>query len=62
MEKVESNSDRKEGGGLGFVTISAAVIIGVDKQTKMVSITVVDSLPPITIPATAKWHYLSAFT
>ncbi|KAM6545279.1 hypothetical protein CsatB_026015 [Cannabis sativa] len=74
MEKVESNSERKEGEGLGLgfgffvriiafaVTISAAVIIGVDKQTKMVSITVVDSLPPITIPATAKWHYLSAFT
>ncbi|POO02375.1 Casparian strip membrane protein [Trema orientale] len=44
------------------LTLSAAVILGVDKQTKIVSIKILDTLPPVNLPATAKWHYLSAFT
>lgn len=43
------------------LTLSAAVILSVDKQTKLVTIKIVDTLPPITLAVTAKWHYLSAF-
>lgn len=43
------------------LTLVAAIVLGVDKQTKLVSMTVVSTLPPITVPVTAKWHYLSAF-
>ncbi|KAF4358836.1 hypothetical protein F8388_013640 [Cannabis sativa] len=47
---------------LGFVfCLSAAVILGVDKQTKIVSLQLVPTLPPINVPAHAKWYYLSAF-
>ncbi|KAL1543128.1 CASP-like protein 1E2 [Salvia divinorum] len=44
------------------LSLAAAVVLGVNKETKMVSVTLVPTLPPISIPATAKWHYLSAFT
>ncbi|KAG6432172.1 hypothetical protein SASPL_103746 [Salvia splendens] len=44
------------------LSLAAAVVLGVNKETKMVSVTLVSSLPPISIPATAKWNYLSAFT
>ncbi|KAF9678035.1 hypothetical protein SADUNF_Sadunf08G0170000 [Salix dunnii] len=48
---------------LAFVlTLAAAIVLGVDKQTKVVPIKVVDTLPPISLPVSAKWHYLSAFT
>ena len=48
---------------LGLVlTLSAVVILGVNKQTKIISIKILDTLPPINIAVTAKWHYLSAFT
>ncbi|KAL2339076.1 hypothetical protein Fmac_013522 [Flemingia macrophylla] len=43
------------------LTLAAAVIIGVDKQTKVVPITFIDSLPPIHLPLTAKWYHMSAF-
>ncbi|KAL3508051.1 hypothetical protein ACH5RR_033433 [Cinchona calisaya] len=47
---------------LGFAsTLVAAIVLGIDKQTKLVSVTVVSTLPPISVPVTAKWHYLSAF-
>lgn len=41
--------------------LAAAVVLGVSKQTKMVPVQLVATLPPINVPATAKWHYLSAF-
>lgn len=44
------------------LTLSAAVILGVDKQTKIVPLKVLDTLPPIDVPVSAKYHYLSAFT
>ena len=44
------------------LTLAAAIVLGVDKQTKVVPIKVVDTLPPISLPVSAKWHYLSAFT
>ncbi|KAF3456142.1 hypothetical protein FNV43_RR00792 [Rhamnella rubrinervis] len=43
------------------LTLAAAVLLGVDKQTKVVPVKVVDSLPALNVPVTAKWHYLSAF-
>ncbi|KAL1548509.1 CASP-like protein 1E2 [Salvia divinorum] len=42
--------------------LAAAAVLGVNKETKMVAMTLVPTLPPVNIPATAKWHYLSAFT
>ncbi|XP_057461233.1 CASP-like protein 1E1 [Actinidia eriantha] len=45
--------------GLVF-TFVAAVVCGVDKETRTVAITIVDTLPPLHIPVTAKWHYMSA--
>ncbi|XP_050870457.1 CASP-like protein 1E1 [Lathyrus oleraceus] len=47
---------------LAFIlTLAAAIVIGIDKQTKIVPIKIVDSLPPFNVPVSAKWHYLSAF-
>ena len=47
---------------LGFaLTLGAAIVLGVDKQTKVVAVKFVDTLPALNIPVTAKWHYLSAF-
>ncbi|TKY45316.1 CASP protein 1E1 [Spatholobus suberectus] len=47
---------------LAFVlTLVAAVVVGADKQTAIVPIKLVDSMPPLHVPVSAKWHYLSAF-
>lgn len=43
------------------LTLVAAVVIVADKQTKVVPISISDSLPPLDIPVTAKWHYMSAY-
>ena len=43
------------------LTLAAAVVLGVDKQTKTVPAQVSPDLPPLHVPVTAKWHYLSAF-
>uniref|UniRef100_A0A0A0KBW8 CASP-like protein n=2 Tax=Cucumis sativus TaxID=3659 RepID=A0A0A0KBW8_CUCSA len=43
-----------------ILTLAAAVVIGVDKQTKMVPLQLATSLPPVHVPVTARWHYLSA--
>ncbi|KAK1351870.1 hypothetical protein POM88_053875 [Heracleum sosnowskyi] len=45
-----------------ILSLAAAIILGLDKQTKVVPITLVSTLPPIKVLATAKYHYLSAFT
>ncbi|KAL3812801.1 hypothetical protein ACJIZ3_014069 [Penstemon smallii] len=42
-------------------SLAAAVVLGVDKQSTTVAVTLVSSLPPVNIPATATWHHLSAF-
>ncbi|XP_059648185.1 CASP-like protein 1E2 [Cornus florida] len=42
-------------------TLVAAIVLGVDRQTKVVPIQVVPTLPPLSVPVTAKWNYLSAF-
>lgn len=43
------------------LTLVAAVLLGVDKQTKVVSLQLLPTLPPMDVPVTAKWRYLSAF-
>ncbi|XP_068328070.1 CASP-like protein 1E2, partial [Pyrus communis] len=43
------------------LTLTASIVLGVSKQTEIVTMKVIPTLPPIDIPATAKWHYLSAF-
>ncbi|KAK1390498.1 hypothetical protein POM88_018680 [Heracleum sosnowskyi] len=45
-----------------ILSLAAALIIGLDKQTKIVAVNVVSTLPPLYVPVTAKFHYLSAFT
>ncbi|XVF62658.1 hypothetical protein PTKIN_Ptkin09bG0026000 [Pterospermum kingtungense] len=44
-----------------LLTLAAAIVLGVDKQTKIVSVQITPTLPPVNIAAQAKWHYLSAF-
>lgn len=43
------------------LTLAAAVLLGIDKQTKKVSFQLIPTLPPLDVPVTAKWRYLSAF-
>ncbi|KAM0984993.1 hypothetical protein FF1_012412 [Malus domestica] len=43
------------------LTLTASIVLGVGKQTEIVSLKLIPTLPPIDVPATAKWHYLSAF-
>lgn len=43
------------------LTLAAAVLLGVDKQTKLVPLQILPSLPPVTVAVSAEWHYLSAF-
>uniref|UniRef100_A0A5B7B8D4 CASP-like protein n=1 Tax=Davidia involucrata TaxID=16924 RepID=A0A5B7B8D4_DAVIN len=43
------------------LTLVASVLLGIDKQTKVVPISLASTLPPLNVPVTAKWHYMSAF-
>ncbi|KAK9052811.1 hypothetical protein SSX86_029441 [Deinandra increscens subsp. villosa] len=43
------------------LTLAAAVVLGVNKQTTTVTVTIVPSLPPVNLPVTAKWLHMSAF-
>lgn len=43
------------------LTLAAAIVLGVDKQTTTVTVTIVPSLPPVNLPVTAKWLHMSAF-
>lgn len=43
------------------LTLIAAVVVGVDKQTKVIPVTLFSGIPPLNVPVTAKWRYLSAF-
>uniref|UniRef100_A0A0A9EK73 CASP-like protein n=1 Tax=Arundo donax TaxID=35708 RepID=A0A0A9EK73_ARUDO len=42
-------------------TLVAAVVMGVDRQTRTIEVTIADALPPLQVPVTAKWSYSSAF-
>ncbi|GKU85538.1 hypothetical protein SLEP1_g204 [Rubroshorea leprosula] len=47
---------------MAFVlTLVAAILLGVDKQTKVVPLKISPNLPPLNVPVPAKWQYLSAF-
>ncbi|KAH7513284.1 hypothetical protein FEM48_Zijuj12G0183900 [Ziziphus jujuba var. spinosa] len=43
------------------LTLAAAIVLGVNKQSKVVPIKLVEGLPPLNVSVPAKWHYLSAF-
>ncbi|KAL2229829.1 UNVERIFIED_CONTAM: CASP-like protein 1E2 [Sesamum indicum] len=43
------------------LSLAAAVVLGVDKESTTVAMTLVPTLPAVNVPVTAKWHYLSAF-
>ncbi|KAK6130469.1 hypothetical protein DH2020_035783 [Rehmannia glutinosa] len=43
------------------LSLTAAVVLGVNKETTTVAVALVPTLPPVNIPVTAKWHDLSAF-
>ncbi|GAV83381.1 DUF588 domain-containing protein [Cephalotus follicularis] len=43
-----------------LLTLIATILTGVDKETKIVSITITKTLPPLHLPLTAKWQYMSA--
>ncbi|CAN8275054.1 unnamed protein product [Cochlearia groenlandica] len=72
MNGMEMEKAKKENGSrkgieltmrvLAFVlTMVAAIVIGVAKQTKIVPIKVIPTLPPLNVSSTAKASYLSAF-
>ncbi|KAM0886020.1 hypothetical protein ACQ4PT_029959 [Festuca glaucescens] len=42
-------------------TLVAAVLMGVDRQTSTIQVTIADALPPLKVPVTANWSYSSAF-
>ncbi|XP_051127791.1 CASP-like protein 1E2 [Andrographis paniculata] len=42
------------------LSLAAAVVLGVNKQSTTVAMSLVPTLPPVELPVTAKWHYLSA--
>lgn len=43
------------------LSLAAAAVMGLDKQTKTVAMPLVPTLPPVNVSVTAQWHYLSAF-
>ncbi|KAK6937438.1 Casparian strip membrane protein domain [Dillenia turbinata] len=68
--KKENNSETtKRGRSIEFIfrilamalTLVAAILAGTNKETQMVPFTVSQTLPPLNIAVTAKWHYMSAF-
>ncbi|XP_039061239.1 CASP-like protein 1E1, partial [Hibiscus syriacus] len=43
-----------------LLTVAAAIIVGVNKQTKFVSVQFTPAFPPVDGAAKVKWHYFSA--
>ncbi|KAK6122948.1 hypothetical protein DH2020_043308 [Rehmannia glutinosa] len=43
------------------LSLSAAVVLGADRQNTTVAVMLVPTLPAVNVPVTAKWHYSSAF-
>ncbi|XP_022749027.1 CASP-like protein 1E1 [Durio zibethinus] len=44
-----------------LLTLAAAIVLGLGKQTKVVPIQITPTSPLINVAVHAKWHYLSAF-
>ncbi|KAJ9549494.1 hypothetical protein OSB04_022037 [Centaurea solstitialis] len=42
------------------LTLAAAVVLGLNKQTTTVNVTIAPTLPPVSLPVTAKWLHMSA--
>lgn len=67
MEKGKRESGSRKGLELTMrvlalvLTMVAATVLGVAKQTKVVSIKLIPTLPPLDVSTTAKASYLSAF-
>uniref|UniRef100_A0A2P2J4H1 CASP-like protein n=2 Tax=Rhizophora mucronata TaxID=61149 RepID=A0A2P2J4H1_RHIMU len=70
MEGVESKGASQKGVSKSdlllrvlalVLTLTAAIVLGVDKQTTTVPVKLVDTLPAVNITVVAKWSYLSAF-
>ncbi|XP_059625752.1 CASP-like protein 1E1 [Cornus florida] len=64
MEVMKPNKMRYYGMGLRIVglvfTLVAAVVGGVNKETKMMTLSIFQTLPSIHVPVTAKWFYMSS--
>lgn len=43
------------------LTLVAAIVLGVGKQTKVVPLKIIQTLPPVNVAVSAKWQYSSAF-
>ncbi|PIM98161.1 hypothetical protein CDL12_29360 [Handroanthus impetiginosus] len=43
------------------LSLTAAAVLGVDKETTTVAVTLIPLLPAVDVQVIAKWHYLSAF-
>ncbi|CAN8324614.1 unnamed protein product [Cochlearia groenlandica] len=67
MEKGKKESGSRKGIEITMrvlalvITMVAATLLGVTKQTKIVSLKLIPTLPPLDISTTAKASYLSAF-
>lgn len=47
---------------LGFsLTFIAAIVVGVDKETKIISFTLAETMLSVQVSVTAKWQFMSAF-
>ncbi|XP_076900963.1 CASP-like protein 1E2 [Bidens hawaiensis] len=44
-----------------LLTLAAAVVLGVNKQTTTITVAIAPSMPPVKMPVTAKWLHMSAF-
>ncbi|XWS36218.1 hypothetical protein CRYUN_Cryun20dG0066500 [Craigia yunnanensis] len=44
-----------------LLTLVAAIVTGVDKETKTIPYIISKTLPTLHVPVTAKWQYMSAF-
>ncbi|CAK9175904.1 unnamed protein product [Ilex paraguariensis] len=42
------------------LTMVAAIVAGVNKETETIPVTLVDGMPPLRVPVTAKWQQMSS--
>lgn len=72
LDGIMHKSKEKEGYAIGWLelvlrflafllTLIAAILLGIDKQTKIVPIKISTDLPAFNVPVTAKSSYVSAF-
>ncbi|XP_068660304.1 CASP-like protein 1E2 [Aristolochia californica] len=43
-----------------LTTLTAAIVMGIDKETQMIPFSFSPNMPPLEFPVPAKWHYVSA--